>query len=366
MNITFLIGNGFDRNLGLKTAYSEFVETYKMLPARTENLKKLRENISDNEELWSFAEEALGLYTSQFGEGEAEDFAECHRDICIELARYLKAQQNRIDFNLHIEAIRNAFSRINRIMEPFPTQERIALNDIWEKRKAEGKVFKFICYNYTDTLDRCIKIIENDTAVLGMRKYGSQTIKNRIVPACHVHGTVEKEMVFGVNDETQIKNPEIFKCANGDLYKDLLIKQSANASYRENTDSKAAQILYDSHIIYIYGMSIGATDRLWWERICNWLDGSSDRHLIVQKHGMPAKEVLPVGYQIAEREYKHQITQYGNYNETKRKSVESRIHITDDNIFEAIAGIATVGEDDIRCKSDEKILKQVEEALARV
>ena len=29
MNITFLIGNGFDLNLGLATAYSDFVKYYK-------------------------------------------------------------------------------------------------------------------------------------------------------------------------------------------------------------------------------------------------------------------------------------------------------------------------------------------------
>ena len=28
MNITFLIGNGFDLNLGLATAYSDFVKYY--------------------------------------------------------------------------------------------------------------------------------------------------------------------------------------------------------------------------------------------------------------------------------------------------------------------------------------------------
>jgi len=64
MNITFLIGNGFDRNLGLKTTYSDFIKWYKKTPPKTDILKKFREYINDNEELWSAAEEELGKYTA--------------------------------------------------------------------------------------------------------------------------------------------------------------------------------------------------------------------------------------------------------------------------------------------------------------
>ena len=64
MNITFMIGNGFDRNLGLKTTYSDFIQWYKETPAKTETLKEFREYINDNEELWSAAEEELGRYTA--------------------------------------------------------------------------------------------------------------------------------------------------------------------------------------------------------------------------------------------------------------------------------------------------------------
>ena len=66
MNITFLIGNGFDRNLGLETTYSDFVKEYKKTNGSTETLKEFRAYIKDNEELWSTAEVALGEYTGQF------------------------------------------------------------------------------------------------------------------------------------------------------------------------------------------------------------------------------------------------------------------------------------------------------------
>ena len=45
MNITFLIGNGFDLNLGLATAYSDFVKYYKETDAE-KNACKDKKGIS--------------------------------------------------------------------------------------------------------------------------------------------------------------------------------------------------------------------------------------------------------------------------------------------------------------------------------
>ena len=53
MNITFLIGNGFDRNLGLATTYAEFVKEYKKTATNSKVLKDFREYIKENEELRS-------------------------------------------------------------------------------------------------------------------------------------------------------------------------------------------------------------------------------------------------------------------------------------------------------------------------
>lgn len=90
MNITFLIGNGFDRNLGLKTTYSDFVGVYKKTDAKTQNLKDFREYINDNEDLWSAAEVEMGSNTANFEEGYGAAFYECHKDFCEMLAAYLK------------------------------------------------------------------------------------------------------------------------------------------------------------------------------------------------------------------------------------------------------------------------------------
>ena len=81
LNITFLIGNGFDINLGMATKYSDFVQKYKIIKdSDSELLKKFKNDISRNEQNWAFAELEFGKYTDKF-DGEKrtiDDFFECH------------------------------------------------------------------------------------------------------------------------------------------------------------------------------------------------------------------------------------------------------------------------------------------------
>lgn len=340
MNVTFLIGNGFDRNLGLATTYAEFVKEYKELDPPTKTVEEFRNHIKDNEELWSSAEVALGQYTAQLESGQGAAFAECHIDICEELANYLKGQQKRVNYGVNSEKAQKALANLNSIVQPFPVQEKSTLNGIFSKHKNEGTIFNFINFNYTNTLDKLLEVAKKKQDILGIHTFSNQTLKHTIGSVCHAHGTVDGEMVFGVNDDSQIAKNDVFECEDGDLYKNLLIKQQANATYLENTDARAAKILSDSHMIYIYGMSIGATDKLWWNRICNWMNGSTDRHVILRKYDLPAKGVLPVQYQLAERNARREITHYCNLDENAKRSIEGRIHVTNHNIFEPIEKIA--------------------------
>jgi len=112
MNITYLIGNGFDLNLGLDTRYSDFYDYYLEQPdPEKSNLKKLRQSISSycdknnilEEKInWSDAELGLGQFTNEFVDVENGDgqIAECHQEICEALSEYLIGQQNRFASSL--------------------------------------------------------------------------------------------------------------------------------------------------------------------------------------------------------------------------------------------------------------------------
>lgn len=362
MNITFLIGNGFDRNLGLDTQYSDFTKHYKSLKPASENIRKFQEHIDDDKELWFDAEIAIGKYTGHFAEGEAEAYSECHTDFCVQLSEYLKEQEKRINYEKSSDAINEAFAKINSVIQSFPTQERERLNSIYHNRRGESIHFNFICFNYTRTLDECISIAKKNPSTVGKHNVGNQVFNHSIDQVCHVHGTVDKEMVFGVNDESQIAKLEIFNCENGDIYKSAIIKIQTNESYLENTDTKAKEIIESSNLIYVFGMSIGDTDKLWWDRICTWLSASSDRHLILHKYSMPEKSVVHIGYRIAERAARKDFTRHSaKLNDAQKESIEGRIHITSENIFSAINNIATKEVADAKTKSTESRILTFEE-----
>lgn len=333
MNITFLIGNGFDLNLGLATAYSDFVKYYKETDAEKNVLIKFRQDISDNEAHWSAAEIEMGRYTGTFKTGQGEAFSECHTDFCKHLAAYLKQQQDRIDYDYIAKQIEQAFANINALAKPYPERERSVIEGIYSRYASERTTFNFINFNYTDTLDKCIALIKSNQSVLGSHRSGSTIYNHRIGEVQHVHGTLESQMVFGVNDESQIAKPDIFECDYGDIYEASFIKKQANENYRENTDSKVYNILKGSQLIYIYGMSIGETDSLWWEKICEWLAADPYHHLIMYKHSLPHLGLLGKDYLIGKRKARNEIMDYSAYTKDQLKSIGPRIHVTGENLF---------------------------------
>ena len=67
MNITFMIGNGFDLGLGMKSSFKDFfAEYHKNSANKDESIKQLSEHISADEDTWSYFEKQLGEYTVEF------------------------------------------------------------------------------------------------------------------------------------------------------------------------------------------------------------------------------------------------------------------------------------------------------------
>ena len=90
--ITFLIGNGFDINVGLNTRYSEFCKYY--LNKYSDDM--LAKEIQKDYELWSDLEIALGEYTEKVSELNEEKFFESKDVMENALADYLENEMVRI------------------------------------------------------------------------------------------------------------------------------------------------------------------------------------------------------------------------------------------------------------------------------
>ena len=337
MNITFLVGNGFDVNLGLKTKYNEFIEVYKDIPAKNITVHEFKQHIYSNKELWVDAELAFGQCTKNYsGHNAAMKVLACHEDFCIELAKYLQSEEEKFALAYDEELIKKVTSAALRdLKRGFRTEEAEEIQN-FINRVSGGMVYNFITFNYTTTLDKCIDCVKNDVKTLDNK--GNNP--NKIGDIVHIHGTTEDDMIFGLNDETQIANMEIFKDAEPEILSQI-IKIKANTMYKRKKDSIASSLLRLSHIIYVYGMSLGETDKLWWNRICDMLKQETALRVIIYSYETKDfnERLLGARFAIAERKVKEKLLSYSDLTQQQKQRVMSRIHITTQDIFSGLSNI---------------------------
>lgn len=112
VRITFLIGNGFDLNLGLKTRYTDFYPHYCSMPShRHREIARFRELLKQtgSHPLWADFEKALGECTSVPPLHQQQPLRSCLQDFKRQFAAYLKAEENRIDFDSRGAAMAEKF-----------------------------------------------------------------------------------------------------------------------------------------------------------------------------------------------------------------------------------------------------------------
>jgi len=338
MNITFIIGNGFDINIGLRTTYSAFLKEYKQNNTKdTDLIKWFKEDVLADEELWSSAEVAFGKTTERFGKEKysAEEFYQCYEDFCTNLTMYLKSQEKRIDdAKIRKLATTSFLSAITNWLGGFREAEKETINAIVNKIGG-GIIFNFISFNYTMTLDRCVNPIKSTKDILGKRSYANTLYSNSIGNVYHIHGYTDRDMVFGVNDETQISDLKIFEGWDEE-YLNQLIKIKTNKMNNENMDIKVYNLLKSSDVIYIYGMSIGETDKLWWDRICEIMKERKNLQLIIYNYEAPTDELFQLKFRLFGNKERDKFLAFSKLNEEDKKSVGGRIHFARTNMFKGL------------------------------
>lgn len=337
MNITFLIGNGFDLNLGLETTYNNFIKHYQTINATFMSpLYYFKNRINEDEKLWANAELAFGQDTFNFeGENAANDFCDCHDDFCEELADYLKTQQDKVlkshRFSEFIKLFYKSLPNYRRGLSEVQTS---AINkDINEI--SGGFNYSFIIFNYTEIVDAFFENFSKESISLGTRHYKNTSYANSIKDIIHVHGTVNKDMILGVNDISQISNPKIFDNQPPELLNSL-IKINTNRMNEAMIDEKTLKILNTSDLIYIYGMSIGDTDAIWWQRIIELLNKKRNLHIIIYAFESPKDILLRRKIIAFERSLKEKFLSFCPEN---NEALMERIHVVSYNIFEEFCGI---------------------------
>lgn len=303
MNITYLIGNGFDVNLGLKTRYVDFYKYYvnRDNPDAPDAVKRFKSEINDfikaetkkQDEAtidWRDLEVALGKWTPNL---KAEEVETLYLDIIDSLRDYLISEFKYCDAS--------AFSSqefLRFLLDPltgnFSRVQKENIKSFWNGFSSPD-IINVINFNYTHTIERLVSY-KGPGRPIGDSIIGHKTILQNIF---HIHQTLDdEEILVGLNDASQLANKDF----HGDSHIcNLLLKPKTNALLGTGIDHDCEEIISHTNLFVLFGTSAGITDRKWWWHICNRLQENSAR-MIYFVHSPEEKRHLRLRHDVMSRE----------------------------------------------------------------
>lgn len=316
MTITFIFGNGFDIHLGLKTKYSQFLDVYTQETSEDDDeIKDFKQYLQnrENRELWSDAELGMGAYLGSFSDADLEKYVVRVRDFELKMFDYLQEQQNLVSYEEE-EKIREVFSDF--ILSSYKDVLNRRMSELNTDRGGNNS-FRFISFNYTNLLDRLLTISANSNGVLRKRRTGNWYYEDEYnKKVYHVHGDLESQIIMGVNDESQLD------LSGGvtleDRLRRRLIKSIMNSQSGHDWDQPAKKVIASSDIIYIYGVSYGQTDALWWEEIREWLLSEQEHKLVAFVRDSSGGFSTPLPWEEVD------------YEEDKRREILKKLLVSED------------------------------------
>lgn len=314
MQILYIIGNGFDLNLDLKTSYNDFYKYYENVESDNPNVRKLKAHISKTFDSWADLELALGDYTQHLN--KIEEFDDIILDIGEELSKYLHKEEQELE---GFEFDQKKFFEYLSYPENFflPADKEVLVN---YKRKWANHHWNLNIYtlNYTTVVEKIFG--EKTRNVLLANHNGNATVKLGEIK--HIHGYLDNDMVFGVNDISQVKNQDFHK--NRDILESI-IKPDCNRANRNNIDRQFTSRINQANLICIFGSSIGDTDNKWWELIGQRL--KSECQLLIFTRGEEIPQRIRHMQARAERNIRDMFLNKTNLTEKEMEAIERKIFV---------------------------------------
>ena len=275
--VTFLIGNGFDLGLGLRTKYSDFIPIYLSRPSNTDVIAKLKEKVSQNSEFWGDAELAFGkLRFSTFGKESYSVVKECVTDFSDVLSEYLQNEERR--FQVPADELKVAFctlmcSYYQRLGE-YPKR-----NELKRLKRFNRLKVNVINFNYTETIDKMLP----PSGTMTLPEWGK--VEVQVNEVCHVHGALSAgtSRSFGVNMSSQIEDTKLTSEARM-----LLVKPEVDRMARWGLEPMAKEMIDESDTVVLFGLSLGGTDQLWWDYLLDYIRYKPEHRLCLMQYVIDA------------------------------------------------------------------------------
>lgn len=259
MNVVYIIGNGFDLQLGLPTSYSDFYRYYTSLESKSESIKKLKESIKDKPREWSDLELALGQFTSQTE--SVQEFCEAYDDLQRALRDYIfmvdeMMLSGELNVNADAKSLEEGFTYPERM---FGTDVAYTIEGEYE-RASPGFLereslynARVITFNYTHVIENFLESVLNDNSFARSRYLNS---------VHHIHREVAKNQSIwvGVDNEDQIEH-EDFR-SNSEI-RCRIIKPWILSNMNRRMVGDAINNVKNADVLVIFGASLGLSDLTW-------------------------------------------------------------------------------------------------------
>lgn len=341
MRVTFLIGNGFDINCGMKCTYQDIYKGYvENRSGEPEIIRAFKDDILQKPQTWADFEEAMNLYLSRFK--SEDEFIRVIRDFKSYMIGYLKNEEAnllaRID-KLHGKFGYNVTNEVSRSLEHFYDDISHNVSKVLEGRmKGEHIYYNIISFNYTKTVDSLLS-------------------RCGLAGVIHIHGMLEDDPVLGMDQKEQL-NDEMQFIPTKRFCKEFL-KPFFNQIYDMYRVTEAKEAISKSDVICVYGLSFGESDLTWRNMIVEWLK-SSGHHLFLYDYEYSCKTVFTAFDKIDyEDEAKEKFLNRIGVDENTKNQIIDSLHIrVGGNLF----NIATVLDESEReqKEAEEKEKKQQE------
>ena len=328
MDITFLIGNGFDIAAGIKTSYKEFYNWYCNQPSISSCVelfkKEIQGDIKNGGKNWSDFEIGLGRYTSKFRQETVEQFIECYEDAHEKIIQYLEEERQKFELAVSKADTAQLFTGILRFYQELSPQEQAIIKLIFKNSESENTQVHFISFNYTNLLEDCINILSREP--LERWLYNGCNREFKVDPSIiHIHGTSNKYPILGVSDISKIANQELLSVPH---FLEIMVKPVSVNAIGEFWYQNSEKLIKESKIICILGMSLGDSDSFWWRTIMSWLKNEDDRQLIVFWHTeapLSSRSIYQRQREISK--VKKKLADYTDFPKDVLKSLDTRIHV---------------------------------------
>ena len=328
MTVLFFVGNGFDLNVGLKTRFKDVLPFYIEEPTNNDVVKEFKKIIDRNIDTWANFEEHIGLYTDEIQKKETTietvlDFINCMFDFKKFLKSYLQNEEIKAKYDNTQEIAKIFKKSLLSFTECLNSDPKILLDEI----DKDVIRFSYINFNYTTVFDNCLEILKksnifqlekrNKTGFFSGVIYGH----NDLGKVLHIHGTLDNNMILGVNDQKQIKNTWFRNQEKLNAY----IKPNANEALENHRNTEAIKLLEDANIYCIFGMSLGKTDKKWWVEICKQLINFPEKQLVIYAYDETLDASFPENTLEAIDYYKIIFLNHLRFSEFDKDDLKERI-----------------------------------------